>query len=89
MRENNKTFSVRCNIGNQGTLSIEIPKRLYKEFEHKVQNNDLHLLCEIFEDFSKLQPSLRRLFQHRLLVNIDRINTLEDVLFLLWDTRVQ
>lgn len=87
--QNKKNFNVSCNIDNQGTLSISIPRKLYQEFEHRVQNNDMHLLCEIFEDFSKLPPSLRRLFQHRLLVNIDKVNTLEDVLFLLWDTRVQ
>lgn len=87
--QKHKTFDLRCNIDNKGTLSIRIPQHLYKEFEHKVQTNDMHLLCEIFEGFSKLPPSLRRLFQHRLLGNIDRIKTLEDVLFMIWDMKLQ
>ncbi len=87
--QKHKTFDLRCNIDNQGTLTIRIPQKLYKEYEQKVQNNNMHLLYEIFEDYSKLPPSLRRLFQHRLLGNIDRLGTLEDVLFLLWDTKLK
>lgn len=87
--QNNKTFDLKCSIDNQGTLTISIPQRLYKEFEGRIQNNDMNILCEIFDAFSKMPSNQRRRFQNKLFIENSRIKTLEDVLFLIWQVRME